>query len=36
VVGEQVKYRGIDDDFGFANNEKSKWKHYPYRGEKLF
>jgi DNA-directed RNA polymerase subunit RPC12/RpoP len=36
VVDRQEKYRGINEDYKFSSNEKSKWNNCPYCGEKLF
>lgn len=35
VIDRQVKYKGIDGDFGFSSNEKKEWKNCPYCGGKL-
>lgn len=35
VIDRQRKYRGIDKEFKFSRNNKDKWKHCPFCGEKL-
>ena len=35
VIDRQEKYRDIDKDFNFSNNEKKTWKHCPYCGHEF-
>jgi DNA-directed RNA polymerase subunit RPC12/RpoP len=34
-IGRQVKYKNIDKEFSFSDNEKAEYKHCPYCGERL-
>ena len=36
IIGRQVKYKGIDNDFDFSDNEKQDYKYCPYCGNSLF
>jgi hypothetical protein len=36
ILGEQVKYVGLDEEFSFEETEKNKWKFCPCCGEKLY
>ncbi|MDD4779198.1 MAG: hypothetical protein PHT02_01150 [Tissierellia bacterium] len=35
VIDRQKKYKNMDSDFGFSDNEKREWKYCPYCGEKF-
>ena len=35
VIDRQKKYKNIDKDFNFSDNEKKNWKNCPYCGHEF-